>query len=127
MFFRRLYQSPKIQKQVLPCYFDKMMGIVEKLVGAPPRAKQEDLVEVNRDLSIKTLFPQEFGIVDLDLLETVGTGTFGRIRLVKSISDKKFYALKLMCCIVCTYFHIFLHFVICFVFFKKSYIIMYLT
>ena len=72
------------------------MGIVEKLVGAPPRAKQEDLVEVNRDLSIKTLFPQEFGIVDLDLLETVGTGTFGRIRLVKSISDKKFYALKVM-------------------------------
>jgi serine/threonine protein kinase len=65
-------------------------------LGGTPKPKQEDIIEVNRDLSVKTLFAQEFGLTDLDLLETVGTGTFGRIRVVKSLVDKKYYALKMM-------------------------------
>ncbi len=73
-----------------------MIAALESLVTGKSRPQQEDVVDVNKDLSIKTLLPQEFGMVDLDLLETVGTGTFGRIRLVKSIADKKFYALKVM-------------------------------
>eukprot|EP00605_Chrysophyceae_sp_TOSAG23-4_P000233 GSChrysophyteH1.ASY1.ANO1.270.1 assembled CDS len=71
--------------------------ILEKIgLSSKPKPKQEDVIEVNEDLSIKTLFPQEFGLSSLELLETVGTGTFGRIRLVKSLVDKKFYVLKMM-------------------------------
>jgi serine/threonine protein kinase len=33
---------------------------------------------------------------DLELLETVGTGTFGRVRLARCISNNKYYALKMM-------------------------------
>ncbi len=53
-------------------------------------------VELNKDFSLKTLFPPSFGVDDIDILETIGTGTFGRIRLVRGIEDKKFYALKTM-------------------------------
>ena len=74
-----------------------MLSILESVgLSSKPKPKQEDVIEVNTDLSVKTLFNQEFGLTDLDLLETVGTGTFGRIRLVKSLIDKKYYALKMM-------------------------------
>ena len=48
------------------------------------------------DFSLKTLFPPEFGLNDLELLETIGTGSFGRVRLVKHLGDKNYYALKIM-------------------------------
>lgn len=74
-----------------------MSSIVSKLMGGKGAPKNpEGIIEVNKELSVKTLLPQEFGLVDLDLLETVGTGTFGRIRLVKTLSSKQFYALKVM-------------------------------
>jgi serine/threonine protein kinase len=50
----------------------------------------------DKDFSVKSLFESSFGLLQLDLLETLGTGTFGRVRLVRSLSDKKYYALKLM-------------------------------
>ena len=50
----------------------------------------------SKDFSLKTLFAPEYGLINLDLLETLGTGTFGRVRLVRSIDDKTFYALKMM-------------------------------
>jgi serine/threonine protein kinase len=53
-------------------------------------------VEINFDFSLKTLFAPEFGIKDLDLLETIGTGVFGRTRIVRSLKDRNFYALKIM-------------------------------
>jgi len=52
--------------------------------------------EMKADLSLKTIFGPEFGINDLELLETIGTGTFSRIRLVKCMKDHKYYALKVM-------------------------------
>lgn len=51
---------------------------------------------VNRDFSLKALFPPDFSIQNVDVLETVGTGTFARVRLVRSIDDGKYYALKTM-------------------------------
>jgi serine/threonine protein kinase len=71
--------------------------------------------EVNIDFSLKILFGADFGMKDLDLLvrlcfilvttfeptniepqETLSTGVFGRTRLVRSLRDKHFYALKIM-------------------------------
>lgn len=48
------------------------------------------------DLSLKTIFGPEFCLNDLELLETIGTGTFSRIRLVKCLIDQKYYALKIL-------------------------------
>ena len=48
------------------------------------------------DFSLKALLPPEFGMNDLELLETIGTGTFGRVRLARSINNNKYYALKIM-------------------------------
>ena len=74
-----------------------MATILEALgLASKPKPKEEDVIEVNADMSIKALLPQEFGLTDLDLLETVGTGTFGRIRLVKHMAERKYYALKIM-------------------------------
>eukprot|EP01031_Cornospumella_fuschlensis_P038628 gene38628-46959_t len=53
-------------------------------------------MEVNLDFSLKILFEPEFGIKDVDLLETISTGVFGRTRLVRSLKDKRYYALKIM-------------------------------
>lgn len=33
---------------------------------------------------------------DLELLETIGTGTFGRVRLARAIASQKYYAIKIM-------------------------------
>lgn len=51
---------------------------------------------LNTDFSIKPIFPPEFALKDLDLLETLSTGIFGRTRLVKGLTDKKFYQLKIL-------------------------------
>ncbi len=49
------------------------------------------------DFSLKPIFSASFGLKDLDLLETIGTGSFGRVRLVRTLSEKKTYhALKIM-------------------------------
>jgi len=66
--------------------------------GASKKGAKQSLsdIEVNRVLSVKTLFPPDFGLVKLDLLETLGTGTFGRVRLVRSLEDHQYYALKMM-------------------------------
>ncbi len=53
-------------------------------------------VALNTDFSLKTLFRPEFGLTDLDLLETIGTGTFSRVRLVRTVADRKYYALKML-------------------------------
>lgn len=53
-------------------------------------------IDVNLDFSLKILFGYEFGLKDLDLLETLSTGIFGRTRLVRSLKDKQYYALKIM-------------------------------
>lgn len=58
--------------------------------------KAAEFGDLNLDFSLKSIFNPEFSLVDLDLLETLGTGTFGRVRLVKSLIDRKFYALKMM-------------------------------
>jgi len=50
----------------------------------------------NLDFSLKILFGTDFGLIDLDILETLSTGMFGRTRLVKSLRDKRFYSLKIM-------------------------------
>ena len=53
-------------------------------------------IDNNPDFTLKTILPPEFGLNDLELLETVGTGTFGRVRLCRGIEDNKYYALKMM-------------------------------
>eukprot|EP01041_Mallomonas_annulata_P012486 gene12486-26287_t len=50
----------------------------------------------SKAFSLKSLFDPAFGLNDLDLLETIGTGTFARVRLVRTIADRKYYALKIM-------------------------------
>ena len=64
---------------------------------------------------VVTVLPPDFNLKNLDLLETIGTGTFGRgiyyynmcimyivmryiliVRIVKDIKTKQFYALKIM-------------------------------
>mmetsp|Transcript_23820 Transcript_23820/g.26076 ORF Transcript_23820/g.26076 Transcript_23820/m.26076 type:complete len:360 (-) Transcript_23820:73-1152(-) len=52
--------------------------------------------EVNVDFTLKVIFGAEFGIKDVDLLETISTGVFGRTRLVRSLKDKRYFALKIM-------------------------------
>lgn len=53
-------------------------------------------IDLNKDFSLKILFGGEFGVKDLDILETLNTGLFGRTRLVKSLKDKKYYSLKVL-------------------------------
>lgn len=53
-------------------------------------------VELNKDFSLKILFGGDFGVKDLDMLETLSTGLLGRTRLVKSLQDKKYYSLKVL-------------------------------
>jgi hypothetical protein len=48
------------------------------------------------EFSLKPIYPPSFGLRQLDLLETVGTGSFGRVRLVKNIENKSYHALKIM-------------------------------
>ena len=70
-----------------------------KAVFGDPKAKTAQVIDemnVNRDMTLKTLFSPQFSLLNLDLLETLGTGTFGRVRLVKSLEDERFYALKVM-------------------------------
>jgi len=52
--------------------------------------------ETRADFSLKTIFGPEFGLNDLELLETIGTGSFSRVRLVRHLGDNKYYALKMM-------------------------------
>eukprot|EP00163_Fabomonas_tropica_P033203 TRINITY_DN861_c1_g1_i1.p1 TRINITY_DN861_c1_g1~~TRINITY_DN861_c1_g1_i1.p1 ORF type:complete len:329 (+),score=84.07 TRINITY_DN861_c1_g1_i1:450-1436(+) len=35
-------------------------------------------------------------LADIEFLETLGTGTFGRVRLAKHVTDKKYYAMKVL-------------------------------
>jgi protein kinase X len=75
------------------------MASLLKAVFGDPKAKRAQVMEeiaVNRDMTLKTLFSQQFSLLNLDLLETFGTGTFGRVRLVKSLEDDRYYALKVM-------------------------------
>ena len=75
------------------------MASLLKAVFGDPKAKRAQVMEeiaVNRDMTLKTLFSQQFSLLNLDLLETLGTGTFGRVRLVKSLEDDRYYALKVM-------------------------------
>lgn len=74
-----------VKKQV-----DKPMGLISQITTPSIN------VELNNDFSLKILFSSDFGVKDLDILETLSTGVFGRIRLVKSLSDKKYYTLKIM-------------------------------
>lgn len=60
------------------------------------KKKEVDESDEIPDFSLKTLFGADFGLMNIDLLETLGTGTFGRVRLVRSLIDKKYYALKMM-------------------------------
>jgi hypothetical protein len=48
------------------------------------------------DFSLRPILDASFGLHGLDLLETIGTGSFGRVRLVRHIENKGFYALKIM-------------------------------
>mmetsp|Transcript_28426 Transcript_28426/g.28734 ORF Transcript_28426/g.28734 Transcript_28426/m.28734 type:complete len:356 (-) Transcript_28426:35-1102(-) len=50
----------------------------------------------SKEFSLKPLFDSNFGLNDLELLETIGTGSFSRVRLVRTITDPKYYALKIM-------------------------------
>lgn len=52
--------------------------------------------EPENDFAMRPIFAADYNLSNLDLLETVGTGTFGRVRLVKDIKSKSFYALKIM-------------------------------
>lgn len=63
--------------------------------GGGSRKKDFD-VELSHDFSVKSIFGPEFTLNSVDLLETIGTGTFSRIRLVRSLVDKQYYALKIM-------------------------------
>ena len=75
------------------------MAALLKAVFGDPKAKTKEVLEeigVNRDMTLKTLFAPSFSLLNLDLLETLGSGTFGRVRLVKSLEDGRFYALKVM-------------------------------
>lgn len=49
-----------------------------------------------REFSLNSIYGPEFGIHDLDLLETIGTGTFSRVRLCRHVGENKFYAIKIM-------------------------------
>ena len=76
-------------------------------------------IDLDRDFTLKTLFSGDFGIKDLDVLETLQVNNLGRVRLVsiltyiflsftylftfelrwekvKSLKEKKFYTLKIL-------------------------------
>lgn len=74
------------------------MNLLHAVIG-DPKAKTAQVVaeiDVNKDMTLKALFSEEFSLSNLDLLETLGTGTFGRVRLTKSLEDGRYYALKMM-------------------------------
>jgi len=50
----------------------------------------------NTEVTNFEVIEPEFSIKDLDLLETLSTGVFGRTRLVRSLKDKKYFMLKIM-------------------------------
>ena len=51
---------------------------------------------VASDFSLKRIKGPEYSINDFDLLETIGTGTMSRVRLVRDIETTGFYAMKMM-------------------------------
>ncbi len=53
----------------------------------------EDLHDV---FSLKVIRPSSFGLKDVELLETIGTGNFSRVRLARCIEDKKYFAMKIL-------------------------------
>ena len=42
-------------------------------------------IEIDKDFTLKPIFGGDFGLLNVDLLETLGTGTFGRVRLVRLV------------------------------------------
>ena len=72
------------------------MGDTKKENSGPEEADDAQ-IETDLDFSLKTaLFGPEFGIQSVEFLETIALCPVGRIRLVKSLIDKKFYTLKMM-------------------------------
>lgn len=53
-------------------------------------------IEESDVFALKPLFDSSYGIKDLDLLETIGSGSLGRVRVVRDIASKQFYALKIL-------------------------------
>ena len=51
---------------------------------------------VASDFSLKRIKGPAYSINDFDLLETIGTGTMSRVRLVRDIETTGFYAMKMM-------------------------------
>lgn len=53
-------------------------------------------IENTEKFTLRPLLGTEFGLHNLDLLETIGTGSFGRVRLVRKLSEKTYHALKIL-------------------------------
>eukprot|EP01103_Thecamoeba_quadrilineata_P019258 TRINITY_DN7712_c0_g1_i1.p1 TRINITY_DN7712_c0_g1~~TRINITY_DN7712_c0_g1_i1.p1 ORF type:complete len:380 (-),score=72.83 TRINITY_DN7712_c0_g1_i1:221-1360(-) len=72
---------------------------IDDLVGKLTTLELDDKINTSKTTStsqpISSRNKKDFQLSDFDHLQTVGTGTFGRVRLVQHYSTKKFYAMKI--------------------------------
>lgn len=62
----------------------------------PEQKPQEVLLKEKRDSKEKIEQEKTYKLSDFDLLETLGTGTFGKVKLCKLKTTKEFFAMKIM-------------------------------
>ena len=61
------------------------------------KAKLEAVdIELDYTFTLKPILPQEFGLPNLEMLETLSVSSLGRIRLVRCLDDEKYYQLKML-------------------------------
>ena len=53
-------------------------------------------IELDYTFTLKPILPQEFGLSNLEMLETLSVSSLGRIRLVRCLDDEKYYQLKML-------------------------------
>ncbi|KAL5475427.1 hypothetical protein EMCRGX_G025243 [Ephydatia muelleri] len=61
-----------------------------------PESNNQETTALAEQLGQVSLVERKFNMQNLELRETIGTGTFGRVVLTRDIPSDKFYALKIM-------------------------------
>eukprot|EP00904_Undaria_pinnatifida_P006548 jgi/Undpi1/3022/HiC_scaffold_14.g06399.m1 len=71
--------------------FQRNMSKVKSGLGHV--GERKEATEVTEDFTRRE--KHHFGLHDLEVMETLGTGTFGRVRLVRHLDNGNYYALKI--------------------------------
>lgn len=83
--------SPHLPGQAAP----QMMGSPNVQTGSP-RSQVQQQQSVPEPLDNEYVTKGKYGIKDFDIMRTLGTGSFGRVHLVRSVHNQRFYAIKVL-------------------------------